>query len=232
MQTIALIEDNKAIREAVTAYLRIEDFNVVEFDSCSGVMEYIRDEPVDLALMDISLPDGDGFYLVKKIRNFSDVPVIFLTSRSSESDRILGFELGGDDYVQKPFSYKELILRIKAVLKRKEKDTDKELVEGLQSWEMGESIIKLDEPGHKIYLDDESLKLTLTEWKILTYLISNAHVVLTREQILDSSLEYSFDGYDRIVDTHIKNLRAKLGDELWIETVRGYGYSFRGNECV
>ncbi len=228
MQTIAIIEDNTAIREAVAAYLKIEDFEVVEFESCSGVKDYLRKKDVDLALMDITLPDGDGFYLVKEIRNFSDIPIIFLTSRSAESDRILGFELGGDDYIQKPFSHKELILRIKAVLKRRKPDKDEDQAVNIQFWQAGDSIIKMDIPGHKIYLNDEEVKFTLTEWKILTYLISNAHVVLSREQILDHSLEYCFDGYDRIVDSHIKNIRAKLGSELWIETVRGYGYSFCG----
>lgn len=231
MQTIAIIEDNTAIREAVAAYLKVEDFNVVEFDSCSGVKEYLREKDVNLALMDITLPDGDGFYLVKEIRGFSDIPIIFLSSRSAESDRILGFELGGDDYVQKPFSHRELVLRIKAVLKRKADSGSYEEKKELQCWRSGESRLNLDSPAHKVFLDDVEIKFTTTEWKILTYLISNKNVVLSREQILDHSLEYSFDGYDRIVDTHIKNLRAKLGAELWIETVRGYGYSFNGIAC-
>ncbi|MDC7228488.1 MAG: response regulator transcription factor [Spirochaetales bacterium] len=231
MQTVAIVEDNKAIREAVTAYLKLDDFNVVGFESCSGVVDYMRNNTVDLTLMDITLPDGDGFLLVKEIRGFSDMPIIFLTSRAEESDRILGFELGGDDYVQKPFSHKELILRIKAVLRRRGGGALEESADDFQCWQSGDSIIQLDIPGHKFMLDGESVKFTSTEWKIITYLISNAHVVLSREQILDHSLEYSFEGYDRIVDTHIKNIRAKLGNEEWIETVRGYGYSFSGSSC-
>ena len=232
MQTIAIVEDNTAIREAVTAYLKVEDFNVVEFESCSGVKEYLQKEDVDLTLMDITLPDGDGFFLVKEIRSFSDMPIIFLTSRSAESDRILGFELGGDDYIQKPFSHKELILRIKAVLRRKGEGITPESVQiDSQCWQSGNSKIKLNSARHKFYVNDKAVKFTSTEWKILSYLISNAHTVLSREQILDHSLEYSFEGYDRIVDTHIKNIRAKMGSELWIETVRGYGYSFCGEVC-
>lgn len=228
MQTVAVIEDNPAIREAVVAYLKVEDFKVIEFDSCAGVKECIKSESVDIALMDITLPDGDGFFLVKEIRRFSDLPIIFLTSRAAESDRILGFELGGDDYIQKPFSHKELILRIKAVLKRKVGESSVEAESETQCWKSGDSEITLNIPSHKCHVDGKLLKFTTTEWKILTYLISNAHVVLSREQILDHSLEYSFDGYDRIVDTHIKNIRAKLGSARWLETVRGYGYSFNG----
>ncbi len=231
MQTVAIIEDNTAIREAVSAYLQLENFKVVEFPSCSGVEDYLRNEPVDLALFDITLPDGDGFFLVKEIRKFSDIPIIFLTSRSSESDRILGFELGGDDYIMKPFSHKLLILRIKAVLRRKASAGEGGAQPDDQCWQHGDGIININMKAHKFLIDDEEVKFTSTEWKIVTYLISNAQVVLSREQILDHSLEYSFEGYDRIVDTHIKNIRAKLGSENWIETVRGYGYSFCGKSC-
>ena len=233
MQTVAIIEDNNAIREAVSAYLRIEDFNIVEFPSCSGVTDYLQTNTIDLALVDITLPDGDGFMLVKEIRGFSDLPIIFMTSRSSESDRILGFELGGDDYIQKPFSNRELTLRVKAVLRRRTGASGgtKQGAQSGQCWRSGCSMIEIDIPGHKFYLDGETVKFTSTEWKIISYLISNAQVVLSREQILDHSLEYSFEGYDRIVDTHIKNIRAKLGSEEWIETVRGYGYSFCGKSC-
>lgn len=232
MQTIVIVEDNKAIRDAVSAYLKIDDFKVVEFEACGGVVDYLKTNDVDLTLMDITLPDGDGFFLVKEIRRFSDLPIIFLTSRADESYRILGFELGGDDYIQKPFSYKELILRIKAVLKRRAPKGHEGAEDQMQCWQSGDSTIRLDMPGHKFHLNDEQVRYTSTEWKIITYLISNAHVVLSREQILDHSLEYSFEGYDRIVDTHIKNIRAKLGDEQWIETVRGYGYSFNGKYCA
>jgi len=228
MQTIAIIEDNEAIRDAVVSYLKIEDYNTVEFSSCEGVVDYVKKKMASLLIMDIALPDGNGFLLVKQIRSFSDVPIIFLTSRTSESDRILGFELGADDYLQKPFSPKELILRIKAVLRRNKETPEIENVDDDQQWESGSSKLIINFQSHKLNIDGLSIKFTSTEWKILSYLISNAQVVLSREQILDHSLDYSFDGYDRIVDTHIKNIRAKLGSEEWIETVRGYGYNFCG----
>lgn len=231
MQTVAIIDDNPVIREAVTSYLQVEDFNTVEFPSCSGVQEFTRKEKVDLMLVDVQLPDGNGFNLVKEVRHYSDVPVIFLTSRSEESDRILGFEVGADDYMLKPFSCKELVLRIKAVLKRQTKTAGTEKSESGKLWQSGDSIINFNQPAHKFFLDTVEVKFTSTEWKIISYLISNAQVVVSREQILDHSLEYHFDGYDRIVDTHIKNIRAKLGSADWIETVRGYGYSFTGKNC-
>lgn len=233
MQTIVLIEDNDAIREAVSAYLKVDDFNVVDFPSCEGVVDYINSIKVDLVLADVTLPDGNGFLLVKEIRKNCNTPIIFLTSRTEESDRILGFELGCDDYIQKPFSHRELILRIKAVLKRYNSNETSSLGTVLyQVWEKGESTLSLDSEGHKLKLDDYIINFTLTEWKVLTYLILNHEVVLSREQILNNSLDYGVEGYDRIVDSHIKNIRSKLGKVVWIETVRGYGYKFTGKKCT
>jgi len=153
--------------------------------------------------------------------------VIIISKRNTESDRITGFEVGADDYLVKPFSTKELALRIIAILRRMNSmiQTVKE-----KRWNLGESILTTDENAHKALLNGSVLKLTTAEWKILIYLTSNGGAVVSREQILDRCLEYSFEGYDRTVDTHIKNLRSKLIDPHWIETVRGYGYRFAGME--
>ncbi len=229
MYTIAIVEDNEAIREAVVSYLNLEDYSTVEFPGCTGVLEHLNSNDVDLLLLDVVLPDGNGFYLGKEIRKASDVPIIFMTSKNTESDRIMGFEIGGDDFVEKPFSIKELMLRINALLRR----ANRKLVSAgagslSRKWRLNNYRIEIDFPGHELFVDNENTRMTATEWKILTYLVSNEHVVVSREQILDHSLEYNFEGYDRIVDTHIKNIRAKLGKGEWIETVRGYGYRFCG----
>ncbi len=225
MAHIFLIEDNDTLREAVSGYLQLADHRVTAWEALAGVKEAVIEQKPDLLLMDVMLPDGDGFIFVKELRQKSDVPVIFMSARESESDRITGFEIGGDDYIVKPFSPRELVLRVGAVLKRVSGEEDHP---PRQAWFLDGHQLETDEEAHKAALDGEQLKLTAAEWKILLYLSSNGGAVVSREQILDRCLEYSFEGYDRTVDTHIKNLRAKLGNPDWIETVRGYGYRFAG----
>ena len=226
MALIFVIEDNDSIREAVAGYLKLSDYEVGEFDALGGVKEAISTRNPDLLILDAMLPDGDGFIFAKEIRQKSDIPIIFMTARESESDRITGFEVGADDYIVKPFSPKELVLRVGAVLKRTGTSVPQKHMTG---WELNGQNLTTDEDSHKALLNDQPLKLTAAEWKILLYLSSNGGAVVSREQILDRCLEYSFEGYDRTVDTHIKNLRAKLQNPDWIETVRGYGYRFAGN---
>lgn len=225
MATIYVVEDNDSIREAVTGYLQLADYTVESFADLAGTKEAMEEGKPDLILLDVMLPDGDGFIFAKELRQKSQVPIVFMSARESESDRITGFEIGADDYIVKPFSPKELVLRVAAVLKRVQGTTTHAAV---QSWSLDGRVLVTDEDSHKASLDGEPLKLTAAEWKILLYLSSNGGAVVTREQILDRCLEYSFEGYDRTVDTHIKNLRAKLGKPGWIETIRGYGYRFAG----
>lgn len=226
MDYIYIVEDNKSIREAVAGYLKLADYKVREFGGVSGLMDAVKEEKPQMLVMDIMLPDGDGLLFTKELRQISDVPVIFLSARESESDRITGFEVGGDDYIVKPFSARELVLRVGALLRRVhsiggEKDHKR--------WDLNGDILLLDRDSHKALLNEEDLKLTVAEWKILEYLSSEDGAVISRDQILERCLEYSFEGYDRTVDTHIKNLRAKMGAD-WIETVRGYGYRFAGTK--
>lgn len=226
MAHILVVEDNNTIREAVSSYLQLADHKVTTFEALAGVKDTVSTENPDLLLLDAMLPDGDGFIFAKELRQKSQIPLIFMSARESESDRITGFEIGADDYIVKPFSPKELVLRVNAVLRRSAVNTG-----GVNSqvWELGDSILETDEDSHKALLNGSVLKLTAAEWKILLYLSSNGGAVVSREQILDRCLEYSFEGYDRTVDTHIKNLRAKLNNPSWIETVRGYGYRFAGS---
>lgn len=230
MARIYLVEDNESIREAVAGYLKLEDHDVIEFGGVAGVLEAMRHRPPDLAILDVMLPDGSGFALAKKIRAESRVSLVFLTAREAESDRITGFELGADDYVAKPFSPKELVLRVRALLRRSGAAEDAKGADGC--WERGGAKLCLDGAGHRALLGGVELVLTAAEWKILEHLARNAGIVVSRERLLGESLGYAYEGSERTIDTHVKNLRAKLGDPGWVETVRGYGYRFAGSRAA
>jgi DNA-binding response OmpR family regulator len=227
MARIFVVEDNETLREAVCSYLRLNDHEIVEFGRVRGVLEALQAKLPDLAVLDVMLPDGDGFLLARKIRKAHPLPIIFLTARSSESDRITGLELGADDYVVKPFSPKELSLRVEAVLRRSRGGEDRPARPS--RWALGDRVLELDEKAHRASTDGVEIGLTAAEWKILSYLATNAGVVVGRERLLGESLDYlAAEGSERTVDTHVKNLRSKLGNAAWIETVRGFGYRFPG----
>lgn len=229
MARIFLVEDNEALREAVRSYLRLNDHEVVEFGRIAGVEEALRARPPQLIILDVMLPDGDGFLLARRLRRERGVPIIFLTARSAESDRITGFELGADDYVVKPFSPRELALRVEAVLRRAAAQTAPGASPGLRAWAHTGERLELDEGAHRATVAGVEVRLTVAEWKILAYLAYQAGMVVARERLLGESLDYLVaEGSERTVDTHVKNLRAKLGDPGWIQTVRGFGYRFAG----
>jgi DNA-binding response OmpR family regulator len=226
MARIFVVEDNESIREAVAGYLKLEDHEVAEFPGVAGVLEAVERREPDLLVLDVMLPDGNGFVLAKKIRARSKAPFLFLTARESESDRITGFEIGADDYVLKPFSPKELALRVAAILRRSA--TVKSAPGGPASWRLGKSVLRVDPAEHRAEVDGREVALTGAEWEILRYLGGNAGTVMSREKILGECLGYAYEGSERTVDTHVKNLRGKLGAQEWIQTVRGYGYRFPG----
>jgi len=227
MARIFVVEDNESLREAVCSYLRLNDHEIVEFPRIGGVVEAIDTKPPDLIVLDVMLPDGDGFLLARKIRKTHTVPIIFLTAKATESDRITGFELGADDYVVKPFSPKELSLRVEAVLRRSAERAIQPVVSG--RWTLKDRILELDDEAHRAAVDGAEINLTVAEWRILSYLAARPGTVVSRERLLGESLDYLVaEGSERTVDTHIKNLRSKLGDPGWIETVRGFGYRFSG----
>ncbi|MFP4508894.1 MAG: response regulator transcription factor [Spirochaetota bacterium] len=228
MALVFIVEDNELIRDAVSQYFQIDGTDVVEFPQARGVLDAIETQNPDLLILDVMLPDENGFVLAKKIRRGSDVPIIFLTARESESDRITGFEIGADDYVVKPFSAKELVLRANALLKRVSAASADAIDQDVMRWQLGESELLLDRSRHKASVDGSQLSLTASEWKILAYLASYGESVRPRKSILGECLDYMHDGSERTVDTHIANIRGKLGNEDWIETVRGYGYRFCG----
>ncbi len=229
MARIIIVEDNDSIREAVVSYLTLQDHEAIEFSRTNGVLEAVKMKAPDLIILDVMLPDGNGFQLAKRIRDHSDIPLIFLTAKTAESDRITGLEIGADDYVTKPFSPKELVLRVNAVLRRTAENTGtggKESEGG--TWLLGEKRLRVDGRTHRIFLDDTEIPLTSAEWKILTFLVQQPGIVVTRDRILGECLDYLAEGSERTVDTHIKNIRKKLDDPRWFETVREYGYRFAG----
>jgi DNA-binding response OmpR family regulator len=230
MARIIIVEDNDSIREAVVSYLTLQDHEAVEFSKTNGVLEAIRMKAPDLIILDIMLPDGNGFQLAKRIRDHSDIPIIFLTAKTAESDRITGLEIGADDYVTKPFSPKELVLRVNAVLRRTEKTASgsgkKQKGDGI--YLLGKKTLRIDDRSHRVFLDGKEISFTSAEWKILTFLVQHPGIVVTRDRILGECLDYMAEGSERTVDTHIKNIRKKLDNPRWFETVREYGYRFAG----
>ncbi len=233
MKLIYIVEDHSVIREGVRRYLELAGYKALAFPNLTSVKEAFRITKADLLIQDVMLPDGDGFEFVQELRKTVDVPVIFMTARISEEDRIHGFELGADDYITKPFSPKELVLRVQAIFRRLD-NGGAETQNERQSlfFKAGEgseaSTIEFNDAEHRIVINGQPLSLTAAEWRILSLLIDNSTRVIPRSEILEKCFDYSSTAYERIVDTHIKNLRAKLGDAPWIETVRGYGYRFIG----
>ncbi|MFQ3547251.1 MAG: response regulator transcription factor [Termitinemataceae bacterium] len=228
---IYIIEDNPQIREVVAEYLKLKDHEVLEFARTEGVLDALLRRPPDLCILDVMLPDGNGFALAKHIRtSIPDVPFIFLTAKDTESDRILGLEIGADDYISKPFSPRELVLRVEAVLRRTGKTGTVRNARKIkdETWTCSGASLVINEQAHIARVDNQEIRLTGVEWKILLYLASQPGVLVSRERILGECLEYIFSGSERIVDTHIKNIRHKLGKDEWIETVRGFGYRFAG----
>ena len=227
MKLIYVVEDHQVIRDGVRRYLELAGYKVLGFGNLASVRDAFRITKADLLIQDVMLPDGDGFEFVQELRKSMDIPVIFMTAKIAEEDRIHGFELGADDYISKPFSPKELVLRVQAILRRV--DGGQEVETSHKYYYKADSgIMCFDEVEHKVTVNDEPVALTAAEWRILGLLIGNTSRILPRSEILKKCFDYTSESYERIADTHIKNLRAKLGPYPWIETVRGYGYRFIG----
>ena len=225
MKTIYVVEDHDAIREGVVRYLEISGYKALGQSTLTEERKAIEAQLPDLIIQDVMLPDGDGFLYIKELKKrYPDLPVIFMTARSEESDRILGFELGADDYISKPFSPKELVLRVTALFRRLDKSGVQS--DDLMSFSEGDNSLEIDNSQHRLTINGQEVTLTAAEWRIVTYLAQNEGKLISRAQILEKCFDYSFESYERVVDTHIKNIRAKLRPGEWIETVRGYGYRF------
>lgn len=217
MMRILVVDDEELIRNVIREYAELEGYEVVEAENGLEAVEKAKGDNFDLIIMDIMMPKLDGYQAVKEIYKEKNVPVLMLSARGEEYDKLLGFDLGVDDYVQKPFSPKELMARVKAILKRMNKMTKKLTVEG----------ITIDEEARDVIVDGEKIILTLKEYELLKYLLENKNIAVSREQLLSTIWGYDFYGDDRTVDTHIKTLRSKIGAyKDNIVTLRGVGYKF------
>ena len=223
-ETVLIIEDEQKISDIVTMYLQREGFKTIVADTGEKALQFIH-EPFDLIILDLMLPDIQGEELCKIIRERSDAPIIMLTAKSGEEDRIRGLGIGADDYVVKPFSPRELVARVKAHLRRTRKMAKKVL-----SFNRG--TLTLDTENYEVSKKGVPTILTSTEFRILMALAEKPGRVLTRLQLINMVQGYDFEGYDRTIDAHIKNLRHKIEDDpkdaQFVRTVYGVGYKFTG----
>ncbi len=221
---ILLVEDEKAIREAVTAYLEREGYWVTPVGDGVAALEQFTRSRFDLVVLDLMLPRLPGEQVCAAIRDASDVPIIMLTAKGELEDRVKGLELGADDYLVKPFSPRELVARVRALMRRA-KVTDEPQRDRLVFGDL-----EIDVAGHKAFLGGEELDLTASEFKLLTTLSRYPGRVYSRMELVEKVLGYDFEGYERTIDSHVKNLRAKLDDDprdpTFIYTVHGVGYRF------
>ncbi len=220
MKTILVVDDEPQIAEIATDYLRLAGFDVITASDGVRALEAVRGRRPDLVVLDLGLPKLDGIDVARTIRRESDLPIIMLTARVGEDDRLHGLEVGADDYMTKPFSPRELVARVRAVLRRTEKrDTDATTFRVLD--------LVIDTARMSVTRNGAAIELTPTEFAIVAALASHAGRVYTREQLLDAVRGSAAETFDRAIDSHIKNIRRKLGTGTrYIETVYGIGYRF------
>ena len=221
MEKILLVEDDKSLSMGLVYSFNKEGYKIDHAESVAEAKKYLEDMDYDLLVLDVGLPDGDGYGLCSYVREFSEVPVIFLTARDDEEDLIKGFDFGADDYITKPFSLKELMVRVRSILKRASKKQVRQ--------EKNSGDIRIDVAAAKAYKKDQVLDLTPSEYKLLNYFMDNKKIALSRNQILEHlwDAEGDFIG-DNTISVYISRLREKIEDDLsdpsYIVTVRGIGY--------
>ena len=220
MRKVYCVEDDESIRNLIIYALENNNFDVVGFEDGRSFFESLDILP-DLILLDIMLPDEDGYEILRKLKynlKTKDIPVIMLTSKTSEFDKVKGLDMGADDYIAKPFGVMELISRIKAVLRRTRPSEDDDEMYRLVD-------IELDVKRHKVSLGGDEIQLTFKEFELLNYLMANQGIVLSRDKIMNRVWGFDFEGESRTVDVHIRTLRIKLGDSgKLIKTIRNVGY--------
>ncbi|MGN8913629.1 response regulator transcription factor [Anaerofustis butyriciformans] len=222
MPRILIVDDEPKIAELINKYATFEGYDTVEVNDGMKAIEICKNEDFDIIVMDIMMPELDGFSAVREIRKVKDTPVIMLSARGEEYDRIHGFEVGADDYVVKPFSPKELMMRIEAILKRTKPRKDKE-----ENDVINIDGISIDLAARIVKVEGEVVNLTPKEYDLLTFLVENRGIALSREKIISTVWGYDYYGDDRTLDTHIKLLRKNLGPySNKIVTLRGVGYRF------
>lgn len=214
---ILVVDDETLIRDVVREYLQLDGFSVEEARDGDEALDKFQQEQFDLVIMDIMMPKKDGFQTLKEMKQIKDIPVLMLSARGEEFDKLIGFDLGIDDYVTKPFSPKELVARVKAITKRRDANPKRLVFGGLE----------VDDVAHEVKIDGKLINLTPKEYDLLKYFVSNNHIALSREQLLTNIWGYDFYGDDRTVDTHVKTLRHQLGSYgSCIKTIRKVGYKF------
>ncbi|MEM7113736.1 MAG: response regulator transcription factor [Chloroflexota bacterium] len=219
---ILVVDDDPTIRQVVQGYLAQAGYTVFIAHNGTVALQMLRREKPDLLVLDLMLPDKDGWEITRWIRNdrqLAPLPIIMLTARVDDTDKIIGLELGADDYITKPFNGREVVARVRALLRRRELDQPQRLV-----LEIGNII--LDTTARTLQVAKRPIDITPTEYNILLALMENANYTFTREELLERGMGYGYEGMGRALDTHIKNLRQKLGNASYIETVYGVGYRF------
>ena len=221
---ILVVEDETVIRDAVSAYLERENYTVRGVGDGQSAVEEFEKHSFDLVILDLMLPKLSGERVCRAIRDVSNVPIIMLTAKGEVEDRIIGLELGADDYLVKPFSPRELVARVRALFRRAHKEAEP------QAEVLEYGVLIIDISGHKVLIRGEEVDLTASEFKLLTTLARYPGRVYSRMELVEKVLGYDFEGYERTIDSHVKNLRAKLGDDPrnphWLFTVHGVGYRF------
>lgn len=221
---ILIVEDEKKISDIVKSYLERDGFDVTVAATGVAALREIKNR-FDLVILDLKLPDIDGETICKSIREISDMPVIMLTAKSAEDDRVKGLCIGADDYVIKPFSVRELVARVNAHLRRSKKDAKKELF-------FNKGVLVIDTLAQEVKKNGTVVPLTNTEFRILLSLAERPNIIFSRLQLINIVQGFDFEGFDRVVDTHVKNLRHKIEDNpqtpSFIKTVYGMGYKFIG----
>ncbi len=226
MMNILVVEDEKNISDVISAYLEKDNFNVFVAYDGEKALDLFYKESIHLIILDLMIPLISGEEVCKRIRTSSNVPIIMLTAKTQEDDKIQGLSIGADDYVSKPFSPRELVSRVHALLRRAYRDKSP-LAEKLY---INKGDLKIDVDKMEVKKSDREVLLTANEFKILFALISNPDQVLSREQLIEASFGHDYEGFDRTIDTHIKNIRHKIEDNpkspSYIQTVYGVGYRF------
>ena len=221
---ILVVDDESRMRKLVRDFLVKKDFEVLEAgDGAEAIDVFFDTKDIALVILDVMMPKMDGWQVRREIRKYSKVPIIMLTAKSDERDELLGFELGVDEYISKPFSPKILVARVEAILRRTNAINPEEVLRA--------GAIEINKAAHQVLIDGKPVELSYKEFELLTYFVENQGIALSREKILNSVWNYDYFGDARTIDTHVKKLRSKLGERGdYIKTIWGMGYKFEVSE--
>jgi DNA-binding response OmpR family regulator len=220
---VLVVDDESRMRKLVKDFLSKRDYEVIEAENGEQAVDiFFQNKEIGLIILDVMMPKMDGWQVCREIRQYSKVPIIMLTAKSDEKDELLGFELGVDEYISKPFSPKILVARVEAILRR---------VNAFEEDILDVGGIILDKAAHEVKINNTSIDLSIKEFELLSYFVANQGVALSRERILNNVWNYDYFGDARTIDTHVKKLRSKMGDKGdYIKTIWGMGYKFEVSE--